>query len=426
MVLFFVMALTAAYTNRNLIFEQRVAANSYRSEQAVVSADGGIDWSLQLLNSGRVDRNCQPTADTSNASPRRRYLSRTEAGGYTAVKGGADESLYPSCVIRDAQLTCVCPTAATPEPSPHAVKDWLLNAGGSAFRVSFLAPGGGPRPGVAVASVRGCGTPGTGSTSCAAEVDRPDADGVADVRQLVGLVRALPHPPTATLTAGAQIQASSAVLRVVNADSATGLTARSGGAQSADPGSQFAGPAGSAQDTRLINDSTLTALAPATSDLFTANDRLFRSVFGMEAPTYSRQPAVVHTRCGNAGCSASDLRNALDRYPGLILWFEGDLDLDDVPSAAPMGTIDEPAMVIVSGELRVAAALDLRGFFYARLVTWTGAATTARLTGALMSATDVVADTTMGLVYDATVLRNIQMFYGSFVRAPGGWTRAGS
>lgn len=426
MVLFFVMALTAAYTNRNLIFEQRVAANSYRAEQAIEVADGGIDWALQMLNSGRIGTDCRPSADTSQTAPRRRYLNRNGTGGYTAVKGDADETLFPSCVLRNAQLTCVCPTSSTPNPTPHAVKDWALNAGGSAFRVSLLSTGGGPRPGVAVVAVRGCGTPGTGSTSCVADVDRPEVDGIADVRQLIGLVRALPHPPIATLTAAGQVQASTAVLRVVNADSATGLSARAGGALSADSASQFAGPAGSAQPSQQENDSTLTALAPATADLFTANDRLFRSVFGMEAPTFSRQPAVVFTRCGNAGCSAADLRNAMDRYPGLILWYDGDLDLASVPSAASLGTSDEPALVIVTGELRVAAALDLRGFFYAREVTWTGAASGARLTGALMSATDVVADATMSLVYDADLLRTIQLYYGSFVRAPGGWTRAGS
>ena len=33
MILFFVMAMVAAYTNRNLIFEQRIATNSYRGQR---------------------------------------------------------------------------------------------------------------------------------------------------------------------------------------------------------------------------------------------------------------------------------------------------------------------------------------------------------------------------------------------------------
>ena len=34
MLLFFIMSMVAAYTSRNLIFEQRTSANQYRSSQA--------------------------------------------------------------------------------------------------------------------------------------------------------------------------------------------------------------------------------------------------------------------------------------------------------------------------------------------------------------------------------------------------------
>ena len=42
MILFFVMTLVAAYTNRSLIFEQRTSANQYRSTQSLEIADAGM------------------------------------------------------------------------------------------------------------------------------------------------------------------------------------------------------------------------------------------------------------------------------------------------------------------------------------------------------------------------------------------------
>ncbi len=58
MVLFFVMALVAAYTNRNLVFEQRISANSYRATRALEAADAGVEWTLAMLNGGRATANC--------------------------------------------------------------------------------------------------------------------------------------------------------------------------------------------------------------------------------------------------------------------------------------------------------------------------------------------------------------------------------
>ena len=54
MILFFVMALVAAYTNRNLLFEQRISANSYRSNRALEAADAGVEWTVAMLNAGRI------------------------------------------------------------------------------------------------------------------------------------------------------------------------------------------------------------------------------------------------------------------------------------------------------------------------------------------------------------------------------------
>ena len=62
MVLFFILAMVAAYANRNLIFEQRVSINNLRTTAAASAAEGGIDWAIAMLNGGRIDASCEPDA----------------------------------------------------------------------------------------------------------------------------------------------------------------------------------------------------------------------------------------------------------------------------------------------------------------------------------------------------------------------------
>ena len=76
MVLFFLMSLVAAYTSRNLIFEQRTSVNQYRATQAYEAAEAGLEWALTLLNSGRIGADCLETgAATTDTSFRQRYLA---------------------------------------------------------------------------------------------------------------------------------------------------------------------------------------------------------------------------------------------------------------------------------------------------------------------------------------------------------------
>ena len=62
MVLFLVMALLAAYANRSLVFEQRIANGYYRASLAQEMAEGGLDWTVAMLNGTAIDGNCEPVA----------------------------------------------------------------------------------------------------------------------------------------------------------------------------------------------------------------------------------------------------------------------------------------------------------------------------------------------------------------------------
>ena len=72
MILFFILSLVAAYTNRSLIFEQRTASNQYRSTQALEAAEAGVEWALAMLNSGRITATCAPSVTVADPSFRQR------------------------------------------------------------------------------------------------------------------------------------------------------------------------------------------------------------------------------------------------------------------------------------------------------------------------------------------------------------------
>ena len=99
MILFFVMSLVAAYTNRSLIFEQRTSANQYRSTQSLEIADAGMEWAISQLNYSRIDSACAKSASTSDTSFRQRYLNiNAVTGKITPVANPAGGDLTALCV----------------------------------------------------------------------------------------------------------------------------------------------------------------------------------------------------------------------------------------------------------------------------------------------------------------------------------------
>ena len=417
MVLFFVMALVAAYTNRNLVFEQRISANSYRATRALEAADAGVEWTLAMLNGGRTTANCTvPTVDVAAGFDdfRSRYLvpSDNEVNGEGAFdlawRPVAANPVYPACIIVDGAPRCICPAVGQATPAINAPADGV----GSAFRITFrLFHAGNVVRGGAVQFVsRGCANPGDADTGCYTQNDDlPTVDGTNAVIATVGLVRALPVAPKAAITAGTTITANPpAQLRVSNGDFASGLTAHAGGPITA-PGSQFAGPPGSGSDGRTDGDGTLAALSAQGAEPW------FRALFVMDTASYRRQPAVVQLNCA-AGCTRGDIANALLLNPRNPIWANGNVDID---AAGALGSAADPMMLIVNGNLTVSADANVTGFVHANQISWTAPA--ANWNGALVAATTFDATGVATVSYDKTVLDTIRLRYGSFVRVPGGW-----
>ena len=418
MVLFFVMALVAAYTNRNLVFEQRISANSYRATRALEAADAGVEWTLAMLNGGRATANCTQPGAGGPGGPtdfRSRYLvpSPDESNGEGAFDLAWGQvpanRVYPACIIVNGAPRCVCPAVGEAVADINPPADGI----GSTFRITFrLFHGGNVVRGGAVQFVsRGCSNPGGGDTACFAQTDNlPAVDGTTAVIATIGLVRALPVAPKAALTAGTTITANApGQLQIANGDFASGLTVHAGVSVTASVDSRFTGPAGSGASGRIDSDATLANLAAQGAEPW------FRAMFVLDTASYQRQPAVVRINCA-AGCTRTDIANALLLNPRNPIWADGNVDID---AAGALGTAADPMMLIVNGNLTVSGDATVSGFVHANQVSWTAPAAT--WDGAVVSATAFDATGVATVRYDKAMLDTIRLRYGSFVRVPGGW-----
>ena len=418
MILFFVMAMVAAYTNRNLIFEQRISTNSYRANRALEAADAGVEWTVALLNGGRIDASCRPSIAVTDNDFRRRYHTDAPSnpngeGGYDLAWGVVDTNrVYPACVNREGVLSCVCRSVGGAVEAIGGVADGL----GSAFRIEFLRPGNEVRPGAMGFAARGCASVGTGAGACTSQTHDalPTVDGLSGALTTVGLVRALPIPPIAALTAGAAITGDT--LRISNADPSSGVTVNAGGSApdpAALPNVLYTGPAGSSGINWVRDSASLTQLRTE------ANDGWFRKMFGMDRGTYRRQPAV---RICTDVCTSASLINIMSGYPRNPIWVVGDLDLDlNLAPAGELGTAQNPVMLIVTGRLTISGTAVVTGFVHANNIVWAAGAAGARVRGAMVAQDTFAAAGLATLDYDRAVLDLISLRYGSFVRAPGSW-----
>ncbi len=414
MVLFFVMALVAAYTNRNLVFEQRISANSYRVARAAESAEAGLDWTVAMLNGGRVDNNCVPSTVATNADFRRRYLvdfvqSGAADGGYQLPwLGDATLTMYAACVVREGAMQCVCPSLTARNPAMTVNADGL----GGAFRIETRLSGNEPRPGAVGIVAKGCASPGSDVTSCYSQ--NTDATTVADSVSMdqinVGLLRALPLAPLAALTTGGTVLVTGGTLAASNGSNNAGLTVHTPTPLTVTaPGTTLlAGPAGSGSDGLMI-DTTLSDLAAMP------NNRWFRSMFAIDPVNFAALPATQVVACPGGACTSSSLTNTLAGFPRNPVLVQGSLTLD---VAGQLGDAANPVMLIVNGPLTISAGMTIFGFVHATSITWSAAST---VQGAVVSVGTFTASQNATLTYRQDLLDLLRLRYGSFVRVPGSW-----
>jgi Tfp pilus assembly protein PilX len=398
-VLFFILAMVTAYAGRNLIFEQRTSVNNQRATQAFEMAEAGLEFAVTLLSGGRVDDACQPTTTTTQATFRQRHLTMND-GTFTLTGGQA--TLRPTCILpRVGDSRCSCPAASAPS---------LIEPVGLAptLQLEFQSVA---QPGLVRAVSRGCSSIGE---QCYAASANGRADAVAEVSVLLGLNSALATPPSAALTARGTVNLNDYAVTVSNADVPShGITIDAGGLVS---------NAGAARITSVPGTPGATSIRasdPSLSSL-TTPDRMFKSVFGMDRVTYRSQPAVVRITC--SGDCDSAIANAVSANPGRIIWVQGPATID---SNLVLGSVAEPVMLVVQGNLTVSANLQFFGVLYLHDTSgsnvWNTTAGSTLINGALVAEGNLSITGTPTISFDPNVLRTINLTQGSMVRVPGSW-----
>lgn len=424
MVLFFIMSLVAAYAGRNLIFEQKISANNYRTTTAFEAADAGVDWAIAMLNGGRIDASCTGTADPNASTFRDRYLVVQPDG---RINPGPNPESMPTCVRTGTNWTCSCPTSGAPTLAAPTV-----DTPTPAFRIQFEAVA---QPGLVRVNTIGCSN--FGSTCYAASSSTADATAALSV--LVGLAPSLVQPPVAAFTVRGRLDATGAV-RVVNSDpAARGITIDAGAADDVfthAPSLVVATTPGSpAAQSIVTNDSGLSGIVDQSG--MTAGERMFLATFGTSPQGYRVHPAVVRIAC-DAECS-TELGDAAQRFPGRVLWVDGDLDID---APVTIGTVTAPVILVVADDINLGSAADvtINGLVYSRGANWTNAGGSALVRGGFIAEgrDDSGASglfTISGaptIVWDPAIVDRLKLAqvrqvpdFGSFARVPGSWRDIG-
>lgn len=404
MVLFFIMAMVAAFSNRNLVFEQRIGSNYYRSALAQEAAEAGAEWVLGALNGDLVGPNCQPSA----AGQRFRDIHLGIAADRSIGRNILNTNWEVAACARNGGQgwQCDCPANGVVTLAPAADPDGRIQPMfGTRFAVS-------PRPGVVRITVQGC----TDLLSNCRNLARAATNNLAQntLQFDAALVSALKTPPATPLTVRGSVDLGAVGLGLHNPHPETGgLLMQTGqaeyrgslGRSSSTPGT----PAGSA----LIRDDASLRRG--------MGDDMFRLFFGMAPQTYRQQAAMREVRCGNADC-ADALSQAIAAGADLI-WVN---NAARIVSNVQLGSPTRPIVLVVNGSLQMEGPMLLHGLIYARGdVSWSNSSgQPARLIGALLSEGDVVAAGTVDIAYDAGTLGTISNQRGSFVRVPGSWMDA--
>lgn len=447
MVLFFVMALAAAYSSRSLVFEQRTSANQYRSTQALEAAEAGVEWAVSMLNGGRIGTDCRTASAAANdTSFRQRYLSVAANGTLTPILDPTqptslptrDRALNAACVFNGTTWTCSCPKDTNPTV--------VTPAGDSVFpafqvRMSIHDTNNPTlqvitQPGVVVVESNGCTR---ADPACLGFPGAPvELEGRATIYAMVALKPALPVQPAAALTVRDHVLGGTLLqLQLVNTDrEAGGITVQAGGSIDAARLKLQSIP-GSPGTALIANDRRLDATSPISiqrgvrrlvSDPpapLNSPNRVFASVLGTTPLTYSLQPAALTISCppGNCRQTLTDLVNA---NPGRIIWVEGDINLDsggqigNVPTPTDPPESTGPAMIVATGSLvkSTASPVVINGFVYTSQGAWTG---NPDIQGAAFVENSLAATAGGTIVFNRDVVQHLLHRSGSFVRVPGGW-----
>ncbi len=411
MVLFLVMALLAAYANRNLLFEQRMASSYFRGSLSQEVAEAGVEWTLAQLNGTALNTACAPAA-TGGARFADRYLSVNPAT--RAISPLNDTQILADCTRDSAGWTCRCPAPGTRVKPAAVVSSMPTPSFGVQLSGKLNSPGApATRPGTLRLLVNGC------SSSVIDDCLPTQANQNARLQQAtnrltvtLGLISAVRSPPAAPLVVRGAVSSSGAGLGLHNTDArSAGVLMVAGGAATGLIDTRMDSLPGTAlSDALQTSDATLgNAALPAGS--------VFRMFMGMTPTQYRTHPALRMVSC--AGDCAATLADAYAAGQRMV-WVDGPMELS---SNQTLGSATDPMVVIANGAVTLTGPLQLNGMLVAlgNLGWINNSGMPSLVQGMVLVEGQVNTNGTVDIVYQQAIADQLRNRLGSYVRVPGGW-----
>ncbi|KQV46231.1 hypothetical protein ASC95_26880 [Pelomonas sp. Root1217] len=413
MVLFLVMALLAAYANRSLMFEQRISGSYYRASMAQELAEGGVEWTLAMLNGAALDDDCKPVA-TGGTRFVDKYLNVSAADRATTSKvTTALPGLAVDCSATGAGLVCRCPAANARTTQPGtAVNGELVPSFGLAL---------GTNTHYGSFQVIGYGCTDSSVDNCVfgdQEARSQKAAAMSLQKVSIGFVGAVPSSPAAPLTVkGVLTTLGAGGLGLHNTDprSAGLLVVSGGGAPALNEDRLDSVPGTPSSQARVFDDVYLHSLGNNTQD----NTKFFRNFMGMAPSRYRNHPAAYEVACAGGSCG-TQLLAAYDAGQRILI-VRGAMAVD---SNVTLGTVAAPVLIVVEGDVDIAGPMQLNGMLVVLGdLRWAngGGGGVSQVTGMVVVQGDMVADGRMDIVYRQSVASELRNRVGSYARVSGGW-----
>ncbi|MEO6278119.1 PilX N-terminal domain-containing pilus assembly protein [Roseateles sp.] len=404
MVLFLVMALLAAYANRSLLFEQRIASSYFRASVAQEVAEAGVEWTLAQLNGTAIDAACKPV-DTGGQRFADRYLLINTADRRISP---ADTTLDCARDTANEGWSCRCPATSAAHTAQTAVA-------GSDLVPSFnIGLQSGNRGGTLTLKALGC------TDSVADQCDSAINMVAISKNQLartnltvkIGLVGAVRSPPAAPLVVRGDIASTGAGLGLHNGDPrSAGQLAVMGGSWTGKVDGRLESVPGTATGQVVIETDTTLADTSLTAE------GVFKMFMGTNLARYRKHPALRTVTC------ASDCATALETaYTAgqRILWVQGNLR---IASSKVLGSVSDPVLIVANGDVTLAGPLQINGMLVATgALAWSNdSAMPSVVNGMVLVGGGMATSGRMDVIYQQAVADQMRNRLGSYVRIPGGW-----
>jgi hypothetical protein len=414
MVLFLVMALLAAYANRSLMFEQRIAGSYYRSNMAQEMAEGGLDWAVAMLNGTAIDSSCAAVATGGTRwVDRNLNVSADDRGIKTkwtsAVRVDAD------CASTGDTLTCRCATPNTPRTAQPSTPSSILVP---SFAI-ILGTGTDSSYGNFQVNSVGCTDSSVDNCIGVAKMQAMSqkATGVTRLLGQVGFVPAVPSSPTAPLTVkGTLTTAGVGGLGLHNTDPlSTGTLVVSGGDPPAlNDARMDSVPGTPPQQASFFRDSYLASLGSTDE----GKARFFRTFMGMAPGRYQNHPAARVVACPNTGGCETALQSAAAAGKRMML-VKGPLNIS---ADTTIGSVAAPVVIVVYGAATITGPMQLNGMLVVLGdLDWSNTASgTSQITGMVVVQGDMRTNGRMDIIYRQSIATELRNRLGSYARVQGG------